>query len=116
MPRCHYISAASSGIARVYARLLNIEMPHFILNAFPLSQRSGGTSMSDLAEELRAMESPCTGSQVIGQDRSLADGVKALALIRYNIQLQLRGAWANGFESALLGLATRLVSINSSTC
>lgn len=109
IPLCDYVSAASAGISRAYAERLQIAPPRVILNAFPLIQRSGTTPASELAQERRAEGlSLYWYSQVIGAGRGLPDAVNALALLRGNAHLHLRGIWADGFRSELMGLAQRL--------
>src|SRR5690606_27209507 len=80
IPRCDYVSAASAGIAREYARALDIALPHVILNTSALSERSGLTPAEALARERRGGGLTLYWySQVIGPGRGVCDALRAVA-------------------------------------
>lgn len=86
-PECHYISAASDGIAEALMEKYGVARPTVILNVFPLEPLPRTDT-----------DSPRTGapslywySQVIGPGRGLEEAVKALSLVSRPCQLHLRG-------------------------
>ena len=109
IPRCDYLTAASDGIGREYAKLLRITPPLTILNVFPLSERAGQTPQEELNRERQGDGlSLYWYSQVIGPDRGLEDALRATALLKPRAQLHVRGGCANGYADHFLGEARRL--------
>lgn len=104
LPQCAYVTAGSPAIADAYAEQYGIARPAPVLNVFPLCTRP------------RQFRPQRTGplrlywfSQTIGGDRGLQDVVRAMgSLPECNIELHLRGQWAQGFEDELRQLAASL--------
>jgi glycosyltransferase involved in cell wall biosynthesis len=100
LPRCDHLTAASDGIAEAYARTLGVRRPVTVLNVFPLSERNGRLPLQELSlERRRGVVSLYWYSQVIGADRGLDDALRALATLRSDVHLHLRGDWAAGSEA-----------------
>ena len=102
LPRCAYMTAASTGIAEAYKAKYGVPLPATILNVFPLAERP---------RELRAI--PPDGplrlywfSQTIGLSRGLEDVIQAMGQFKgCNIELHVRGRWALGHDTLLFELA-----------
>lgn len=109
VPRCHYVTAASDGIAGAYAEALGVERPTTVLNVFPLAERDVAVAPAELAAEVpEGARSLHWFSQTIGAGRGLEDAVRALPLLPDDVVLSLRGAWAAGYERELRAEADRL--------
>lgn len=105
LPRCAYVTAASPGIAQAYARKYGIAPPSPVLNVFPLAHRPAQFRPGEPGGPLRLY----WFSQTIGADRGLQDVVRAMGELKdCNLELHLRGRWAEGFETELRGLAASL--------
>jgi hypothetical protein len=102
LPRCHYITAASPGIAAAYAAKYHILQPVPILNVFPLAQRPQVPVGSRDDRPLMLY----WFSQTIGADRGLEDVVRAMGMLdSRHVELHLRGQWWPGYRQHLLELA-----------
>jgi len=105
LPRCAYVSAASPGIAQAYSQKYSIPLPATILNVFPLSERPAQFRFTPLAGPLRLY----WFSQTIGSDRGLQDVLRAMGQLKdCDIELHLRGRWAQGFQNEVRKLTTSL--------
>ncbi len=105
LPRCDYMTAASSGIAEAYAVKYAMPRPVTVLNVFPLSQRPQAFRPSRASDPLTLH----WFSQTIGANRGLEDVVQAMSALRgYRIELHLRGLWQRGYRERLLRFAASL--------
>ena len=86
-PGCHYISAASDGIAEALMEKYGVARPTVILNVFPLEP----LPRTDTDSQRANAPSLYWYSQVIGPARGLEEAVKALSLVSRPCQLHLRG-------------------------
>jgi glycosyltransferase involved in cell wall biosynthesis len=91
LPRCTYITAASSGIADSYCRRYRLpKKPQVLLNVSSLSQRPDSFRPTHL-DSFRPLRLYWF-SQTIGPDRGLEDVVCALGLLPdVNVELTLQG-------------------------
>lgn len=90
LPDCDYVTAASPGIAKAYARKYDIDEPPSILNVFPLDQRPDTFRQTDPSGPLTLY----WFSQTIGPRRGLEEVAQALSLIpECDVELHLRGKW-----------------------
>ena len=106
MPRCDYLTAASDGIAQAYTAALRVDRPTTVLNAFPLSDRDVQPPEEIVeAEIVPGTQSLFWFSQTIGPGRGLETAVQALRSLPDSVVLSLRGRWAPGYETELMGLA-----------
>ena len=109
MPYCHYVTAASDGIADAYVRAIGIPRPTTVLNVFPHADLHAAVEPASLANEVpRGARSLHWFSQTIGPGRGLEDAVRALARLPPDVLLSLRGGWAEGYQDQLRGLAEAL--------
>jgi glycosyltransferase involved in cell wall biosynthesis len=99
VPTCDYVTAASPGIARAYARLSRKGVPTCVLNVFPLADRPH-------VRRPTGQSGPITlywFSQTIGPNRGLEDVVRAMGLLADGTaELHLRGTWQTGYREMLL--------------
>jgi glycosyltransferase involved in cell wall biosynthesis len=103
LPRCCYVTAASSGIAEAYASKYCIARPVPILNVFPIAERPPGFRETARSGPLKVY----WFSQTIGHDRGLEDVIRAMAMLRNcDIELSLRGRCASGYQEHLAQLAS----------
>jgi glycosyltransferase involved in cell wall biosynthesis len=102
IPRCHYVTAASPGIAEAYRDLCEIPLPTCILNVFPLRDRPPRPRPAVAGDPVRLY----WFSQTIGPDRGLEDAVRAMGLLNtHRLELHVRGRWQPGYETHLRQLA-----------
>lgn len=101
--RCHFLTAASPGIAQAYRERYEVPEPVCILNVFPLRMRPQ-----------RFPERRGSGplglywfSQTIGAGRGLESVIEAMALADAPTQLHLRGEWQDGYRRRLHGWAAQ---------
>jgi glycosyltransferase involved in cell wall biosynthesis len=99
----NYFTTASPLIAEYYQRDYNYLKPVVVNNVFPktalnISQNYKGN------EPLKLF----WFSQTIGPERGLEDVIKAMAVVKDNIQLHLLGSCNEGHKAALLNLAGTL--------
>jgi glycosyltransferase involved in cell wall biosynthesis len=102
LPRCCYVTAASSGIGAAYSSKYAIPTPTTILNLFPLAERP-----------IEFRETTPDGplklywfSQTIGPGRGLEDVIHAMAALpECPIELYLRGRFSSGYEDRLRQVA-----------
>jgi glycosyltransferase involved in cell wall biosynthesis len=102
LPRCCYVTAASSGIGAAYSSKYAIPTPTTILNLFPLAERP-----------IEFRETTPDGplklywfSQTIGPGRGLEDVIHAMATLpECPIELYLRGRFSSGYEDRLRQVA-----------
>ena len=102
LPACAYVSAASPGIARGYARAYGIEPPTPVLNAFPLAQAPARPTRVGANEPGPSLY---WFSQTIGPDRGLECAVRAIGAARTRPHLTLRGWPADGYLERLSAIA-----------
>ncbi len=109
IPKCDYVTAASSGIADAYATMLNVRKPTVILNVFPLEETRVRLTTEQIEQERPAgARTVYWFSQTIGPERGLETAVEALRYLPEDVALVLRGVWANGYEGQLRALALGL--------
>jgi glycosyltransferase involved in cell wall biosynthesis len=116
LPRCDYMTAASSAIAEAYAIKYAMPKPVTVLNVFPLSQRPPAFRPAKASDPLTLYGF----SQTIGANRGLEDVLQAMSALRgYRIELHLRGLWQRGYReqllrfAALLGLKAEQITVHS---
>ncbi|MGH9384225.1 MAG: hypothetical protein ACRD2N_08080 [Vicinamibacterales bacterium] len=103
VPQCHYVTAASPGIADAYAPLSTCGPPTTILNVFPLKTRPSAPVAARVTGPLRLY----WFSQTIGHDRGLEAVVSAMGRLgRRSTELHLQGRWQDGYEDSLRGIAS----------
>lgn len=103
LPRCSYVTAASAGIADTLAGAYGIARPTPIHNVFAWSERS---QIDGLVKDRRGPGlSLYWFSQVVGLDRGLQDAIRAVGLLRGEVQLHIRGRLESDVRMILTGLA-----------
>ena len=105
LPEAAFVTAASPGIADLYASTYGVERPRVVLNAFPLAQGAPAPTGRGVAEP---GPSVYWFSQTIGPGRGLECALRAVAAARSRPHLHLRGTPAPGFAGALATLAAEL--------
>ncbi|MEK6788318.1 MAG: hypothetical protein AABY68_05145 [Pseudomonadota bacterium] len=100
--QCHYLTAASPGIARAYMEALHIPKPEVILNVFPLADAPLMPSRVEIPPSLYWF------SQTLGADRGLESALKAIAVSLTRPRLVLRGQVTEAYRNTLLKLAADL--------
>ena len=103
LPRCHHLTAASSGIADEIARRYAVTRPLVVLNAFPRVMRLVPVP-PDRQDPTRP--SLYWYSQTIGHDRGLEDAIDAVAGLPRPVELHLRGNVSRAYELELQRLAS----------
>lgn len=105
LPRASSVTAASTGIAKAYAKAYGLSEPTVIRNTFPLSH-------APLAPSARGTIRPEPTlywfSQTIGPDRGLECAIHALSLARSRPHLHLRGFIKPSFRKHLVSIATEI--------
>lgn len=103
LPGCCYVTAASPGIARAYAKEYGIREPAVLLNVFPRS-----LAPSDFTPRGSAVPSPSVYwfSQTIGPDRGLECAVRAISIARSAPHLYLRGTPSSGYLEQIQEMAS----------
>lgn len=104
LPRCDYLTAASTGIAKAYVDAYGVQEPTVILNVFPKAEAPAASTTKGTA-----CPSPSLYwfSQTIGPDRGLETVVEAIALSRSSPTLFLRGNPSHGYQQQLTALAKK---------
>lgn len=100
VPQCDYVTASSPMIGAAYSERYGCSAVA-VLNVFPLSARA--------PQQLERGKEPSLYwfSQTIGKGRGLEFFLTAMRDMRCRATLELRGAWAPGYESVLMDLARR---------
>jgi glycosyltransferase involved in cell wall biosynthesis len=111
LPKCHYLTTSSPGIAAAYDADYGIRMDT-ILNVFPLSDAPGQPAAPAAREGRPQLY---WFSQTIGPRRGLENVVRAMGRMQTRAVLHVRGDPVTEFVTELLGLAlavggTELVS------
>jgi len=103
LPRCAYVSAASTLMAEQLARDHHLSPPLALYNVFPLelAQRMPAPSERPPASVLRLH----WFGQTIGPGRGLEDAIAALAHLSDGVELHLRGNPSEGYREKLENLA-----------
>lgn len=113
LPRCHFLTASSDGIADEIVRLYGVSRPCVILNVFPRAELARQVALGG-ERPPGARVSLYWYSQVIGRGRGIEDSIRALAALPDDVHLSLRGAPDPAFllelreQSRQLGLDARL--------
>ncbi len=104
LPDCAHATAASPEIAQAYAARYDMIAPVPVLNVFPLEMAPAKQPRGGRPGHLSAY----WFSQTIGLDRGLQSFLRAMALARARVSLDIRGRnrWGNG--DALVALAREL--------
>lgn len=89
LPRCEWVSAASSGIAEALADRYGIRQPVTIHNSFPLADR--GYLDGFRRDRQSDSFSVYWYSQAIGLDRGIQDAIRAAGRLKGPIEIHLRG-------------------------
>lgn len=101
LPECDYLTVVSSEIGGIYHKKYNVGLPTQILNVFSLRRRPQSLKFSNPGEPLRLY----WVSQTIGDER-LENVIRAMgALSQLQIELHLRGNWAEGYRDRVMALA-----------
>ncbi len=103
VPLCDYVTAASPGIADVYAAMRGGQRPRIVLNVFPLAMRPSSRRPT-------SWHGPLTlywFSQTIGPGRGLEDVVRAMGRMQDGeVELHVRGTWQPEYRESLLSVAS----------
>lgn len=117
LPRCHYLTAASPGIAKAYAGRYGVSMQP-ILNVFPLSEAPASPVRQE-GDRMGSEPSLYWFSQTIGPGRGLESILQAMGKMQTPVRLHLRGNPAPGYAEKLqqlarqIGVADRIHLLNS---
>jgi len=106
LPECSHLTAASPLIARQYEQVYGVKAAT-VLNVYPLAD----APPAPVVPAPISADSPAVltwFSQTVGPGRGLESVLRALALVRTPIELQLRGHVAPAYQAALLQLAGEL--------
>jgi glycosyltransferase involved in cell wall biosynthesis len=103
LPVCDYVSVPSQCIAARLAQYYGIDAPIVLNNVFPLYLADGM-----LCPKQRSAESRLRlhwFGQTIGLGRGIEDAVRAVGLIKQNVELHLRGRITDAYRSTIQSLA-----------
>jgi glycosyltransferase involved in cell wall biosynthesis len=103
LPRCHYISVPSTGIARWLEREYSVSAPLVLYNVFPL-YLAEGMSAPDERPENKALRLHWF-SQTIGPGRGIEEALEAAGLSGPRVELHLRGNPSKGYQETLAAMA-----------
>jgi hypothetical protein len=108
LPHARFLTAASPGIAAAIARRYDCAEPHVVHNVFPRALRGALDGMKlDRKGTRPGALSLYWYSQSVGLDRGLQDAIRAVALVRGEVELHIRGHAPSDVERALRSLAAQ---------
>ena len=103
LPRCAYITAASTGIANALEDTFGVKPPLAIHNVFPWRDRQ---TIDGLTKDRRGSGlSLYWYSQTVGLDRGIDDAIRAAGALGGDVQLHIRGVVSDSIRSVLQQLA-----------